>query len=349
VVSVFVHAPPVADAGADLTLDCIENTGTIGGNSSIGPDIQYTWYRDGQPLPDSDAAQLFIDLPGLYLLEVLDQSTGCMASSFVTVNAVSNDLAAGLEVLPAGCEFPDNGILSVVNLTGGTEPFRFALNGDPFVAFFVFEDLSPGPYTVTIQDASGCELVLEAELPAPAAFIVDVMSTGPPVVELGESVRLNLLTTLDPGLLDTIIWTPAPEDCPGCTAFDVSPAATTAYVVTVVDLNGCAVSDSLIIQVTKNRKVFIANAFSPNGDGVNDIFFIQGGPALLSIGSLMVFDRWGGQIYLGEALDPNDGTRGWNGISRGKAVPTGLYLYQAELIWLDGETTTVSGGIHLVR
>ncbi len=109
---------------------------------------------------------------------------------------------------------------------------------------------------------------------------------------------------------------------------------------------GC---DSLILLQLDYHKVFIPNAFSPNGDGYNDIFTVFGGADLEEVKSLRIFSRWGELIYDGQALPPGDYARGWNGEFRGETLPAGLYTYVAEVRMADGQEKAFSGEVELVR
>jgi gliding motility-associated-like protein len=89
-------------------------------------------------------------------------------------------------------------------------------------------------------------------------------------------------------------------------------------------------------------KVFIANAFSPNGDGLNEMFIINN-DAIQRI-QLAVYNQWGEKVF--ETTDP---TRGWNGTFRGKVQPSGVYMYVARIEYFDGKVETRKGTINLIR
>lgn len=109
---------------------------------------------------------------------------------------------------------------------------------------------------------------------------------------------------------------------------------------------GC---DSLIHLDLDFFKIFFPNAFSPNDDAVNDQFTVFGGPGLDRILSLDVFDRWGGFVWEGRDLAPNDEAGGWDGKRNGKPLPEGIYLYNAILLLEDGSRKSHSGSLLLIR
>jgi gliding motility-associated-like protein len=89
--------------------------------------------------------------------------------------------------------------------------------------------------------------------------------------------------------------------------------------------------------------------FSPNGDGVNDLFKVEGN-TIVSVLSLRIFDRWGGLVYERYGLNPAD-KDGWDGTFNGKELNPGVYVYRAELLHDDERMTTevIRGDITLVR
>jgi len=89
--------------------------------------------------------------------------------------------------------------------------------------------------------------------------------------------------------------------------------------------------------------VFIPNAFSPNGDGNNDILYIHGLDPLQSF-EFIVFNRWGQQVWSTTTM-----ANGWDGTTDGKPNPTGVYAYMIKVSNPDGSTETKSGNITLMR
>ena len=97
------------------------------------------------------------------------------------------------------------------------------------------------------------------------------------------------------------------------------------------------------------RQVFIPNAFSPDGDGFNDYFFVNTGIDVEIIQSLKIFDRWGSLVFSNNNLLPNDFESGWNGFMNGKEANMGVYIYLVEILFIDGKVETFSGDLSLVK
>ena len=116
---------------------------------------------------------------------------------------------------------------------------------------------------------------------------------------------------------------------------------------------GVAISDTVQVEVIsrsntacaeQEAKVYIPNAFSPNEDGRNDTFqpFLQFGEP--TVYTLTIYDRWGSQLF-----QTTDIKQGWDGKSRGKSVPVGLYAYHIRIEQANGQVIERSGEVSLLR
>ncbi len=118
------------------------------------------------------------------------------------------------------------------------------------------------------------------------------------------------------------------------------------YQQTISTNAGC---DSIVNLTLTHYAVYLPNIFSPNGDGMNDYFVINGGKDLETINDLRIFDRWGNQVFEQTNILPNNLNKGWNGQFDGKNTAEGVYLYTASLLMDDGLERAVSGMVTLVR
>ena len=94
-------------------------------------------------------------------------------------------------------------------------------------------------------------------------------------------------------------------------------------------------------------KLFIPNAFTPNEDGINDIYYISNSG--FESFDFTVFDRWGNQVFLNAHFQPNDETEGWDGTFRGKVLNGGVFVWVAKVVFKDGTTEVLSGDVTVVR
>ena len=95
---------------------------------------------------------------------------------------------------------------------------------------------------------------------------------------------------------------------------------------------GCVDSVIKIIEVMEDMNVFIPNSFTPNGDGMNDIFNVKGLGFKQEGFSMEVFDRWGHSMFFSK-----DVTKGWDGTVKGSVAQDGVYIYKIKAVGVNGE------------
>ena len=137
--------------------------------------------------------------------------------------------------------------------------------------------------------------------------------------------------------------------CNNCFPVTATPPEDITYELTVIDQNGCSSTEEINIFVQKIRSVYIPNAFSPNGDGINDRFTIFGGPNVEKVNTFKIFSRWGEALFEGTDFLANDLTKGWDGIFRGEKMDAGVYIFFTEVQFLDGQTEIFKGDLILIR
>lgn len=136
-------------------------------------------------------------------------------------------------------------------------------------------------------------------------------------------------------------------NCDTCTSAVIRPDTAITYTITVTDSIGCQSSMQLrLIPVEECGEglVVVPNAFTPNGDGNNDVLFARSS----SIGRILnfdVYDRWGKRIF-----NTNNLNVGWDGTADGANAESGVYVYHLQYICpLDNSTITVTGNVTLIR
>ncbi len=353
-VTVFIDATPIADAGADLELNCLVDIVTLGGpGTSTGAGLQYQWgAANGSPIPLPNIAFTEVEQADTYTLVVTNADNGCSSSDQVVVTSQITSPTATVEIQQVTCNETRNGSIFVTNIANGEAPFEYSLNGGDFTFKNEFNFLSPGAYTLVVRDQNGCDTTLQIELAQPEALDVELQAdtdTDPPTIVQGDSVHLKVLLSKPESAITSIVWTPDTIGCSTCfTAFD-RPMEQTVYSVRVTDENGCVATDELLIFVQQIERIFIPTAFSPNGDGINDMFYVSAAPEVQLIKSFRIANRWGTLVYSRENFPPNDPTLGWDGLFNGQRGSIGVYVYVAELEMANGEVIVVSGDVALMH
>ncbi|MEM9526887.1 MAG: T9SS type B sorting domain-containing protein [Bacteroidota bacterium] len=107
--------------------------------------------------------------------------------------------------------------------------------------------------------------------------------------------------------------------------------------------------DRIDVDFENCRKIYLPNAFSPNGDGINDRWFPQDDGDVEVIHRLIIFSRWGEQLYEALELEPNRADLGWDGELNGRPMPPGVYVWAIDATYRDGVRGTMEGSLQLVR
>ena len=150
-----------------------------------------------------------------------------------------------------------------------------------------FGGLSAGNYTVYIQDVNGCESAVPTLVEEP--FELDIDLGVDVTVELGASVQLFAQVNTSEPL--TYSWTPATGlSCSDCPNPVMTGTESTIYEVTITNEAGCTATDDIFVEVDNDRDVFIPNIFSPDNDGTNDVFFVNGGIGVEQVDIFRVYD-----------------------------------------------------------
>lgn len=201
-------------------------------------------------------------------------------------------------------------------------------------------------YTVSGSDAYNCFSSTDQVMVKVNA--VPRVNAGPDTTMMaGYPAQLRPAYTAD---VTKVKWDPSTFlTCSDCKTPIVNPSYSTTYTVFAYNEEGCFSKDVINVFATCTREnLFIPNTFSPNGDGVNELFYPRG-RGIEKIKSLKIFNRWGQLIYSRENFFANDQSAGWNGKHSGKDVSTDVYVYMIDLVCENGNIITLKGDIALVK
>lgn len=192
-------------------------------------------------------------------------------------------------------------------------------------------------YYVTVTNPGGCT----------KKDTVKVTVLPLPTVDAGEDqtvVYLQTSATLEGAGSGTPIWSPDYFlSCLACYEPDASPRQTTTYTLTMIGANGCTASDDVVVEVEVPTEVFVPSAFSPNGDGNNDILFLRCYTAAAM--QFTVYDMWGQQLFY-----TDNPSIGWDGKVNGMAANIGLYTWTANVTFVNNAgQVQMAGEVNLVK
>ena len=166
-------------------------------------------------------------------------------------------------------------------------------------------------------------------------------------ITVGSSVDLVPKLSID---VTVVNWTPTGEIFRNNQdAITVKPKTNTEYTVEVKNKGGCAAKDRVnVLVVCNGSNVFLPNLFSPNSDGVNDIFYPRG-TGLYKIKTLKVFNRWGETVFAKSSFNANDPSAGWDGNYKGTKLNADTFIFIMDLICDNNSVLTLNGNVALVR
>lgn len=158
----------------------------------------------------------------------------------------------------------------------------------------------------------------------------------------GDFLEIEALV-LSVAPLSSYIWqTPDTIICADCPNIEITPQKSDFIELTVNNEAGCFASDSKFILV--ERPVYVPNVFSPNYDGINDVFYIQTKHPV-QIKKWQIFNRWGDLIFAKSNIFTNDISEAWDGRFKGEPLEKGIYVWQLELEYLNGDSVFLSGDV----
>jgi gliding motility-associated-like protein len=190
-------------------------------------------------------------------------------------------------------------------------------------------------YQVIATTADGCKD--SAKISIVAKTLPTVSAGDDKIISVGETATLNGMTN---DSNNTILWSP-PDFLNNVSLLqpNSNPTQDIEYTITATSPFGCGIAtDQVTVSVFKG--LFIPNSFTPNGDGINDIWRIPALPAFPGA-EIFIYNRYGNLVY-----QLNDNARGWDGRYKGVAASEGAYIY---VINLKNGTAPVKGSLLLIR
>ena len=261
-------------------------------------------------------------------------------------NAEFCNVTFTVETSEVACHGTATGKITIT-ITDGTPPFLYSIDGgNTFFTENIFNNILAGSYEVFVEDAIGCDHSQEIIMWEPFELAVN----------FGESLNISLGSSIQlapsiVGSVDLIEWSSSIDEifsCTDCFAPTIMPLESQSIYLQITDANGCTASDSIFIEVIKPIDLFIPNAFSPNGDGNNDMFTIFPGQSITEIKKFIVFNNWGNKVYESFNIYPN-WNDGWNGKFNGKPLNIGVFAYMVEAEYIDGRIEVFYGDVTITH
>ncbi len=201
-------------------------------------------------------------------------------------------------------------------------------------------------YTATLTDSVGCFT---------SSVDVVVHLKALPTVDAGPDQVLPYYSnfTISPTYGNNIVsylWTPSDQlNCTSCPDPTGTLAQKETYTITVTSDSGCVAQDKITIFVEcKDSNLLLPNAFTPNNDNLNDVFY----PITRGIQTILdfsIYNRAGQLVYHRKNFPPNDKSYGWKGFIKSQPVSTAVFVYTIEALCDSGEKIFKKGSFVLIR
>jgi gliding motility-associated-like protein len=249
---------------------------------------------------------------------------GCTTIGYINI-AQPEQLRNTLSVVDEKCSNNQGSVTA--NVQGGVQPYTYQWNNGSTAASL--QQIGAGNYSLQVTDANGCTLSSTASVKN-IVNPINLFLGNDTTVCAGEKVTLNA------GNFSSYIW----QDGSSGSTFTVTN--TGRYSVMVTDADGCTATDVIEVTVDCSDIVF-PSAFTPNNDGLNDLFGAAGSTGLIRNYSLKIFSRWAGIVF--ETKDPS---RKWDGRVDGIPANTGTFIWMATYELL-GKPRVQKGTLTLIR
>lgn len=330
-----IKSPEITIAASADTI-CQGETVTFAANSNAGSNASYVWKVNGTAVPGSGA---IFSSSSLQDNDVVSCNLMLLpaARCFTSRGAVSNDVLVHVKNIPApalqvqainaiGCKGEKLAFAAHPSNAGSITQYQWKVNGNTVSS-------STSSFTSSLlEDGDKVSCVIQIQnssCPATTAIasnVVTVQVKPAPLISFSPTeitIAVGKQVTLSPKVAGNPVsytWTPAQlvNDPSGTSPTTLPLTVDKELWLAVTDANGCKATASIWVKVL--HPLYMPNAFTPNGDGKNDVFRIPP-RALLNLQEFSIFNSWGEVVF-----STSDRAAGWNGTYKGEKQH-GLFVY----------------------
>lgn len=257
--------------------------------------------------------------PGNYSVKITD-ANGCETTSN---SSIADDSELKIQTTGTDICVGDKATISTASIPNAT--YQWYYNGTPLTGATNLSFVTPVAGTYTLTATTSCGTYTSNPIEINVRVLTNVSVSNSVIICSGETVQLQAAGGVDyawnpeTGLDNAYVSNPV-----------ASPDKTTDYTVTVKDQYGCKASATVTVTVMCDT-LDIPNGFSPNGDGIND-FFVIDGISNFPGNVLFIYNRWGNLVYKKrEYSNTWDGRSNINGVMFEQELPNGTYYYILDL------------------
>lgn len=335
-VDVLVNPLPDVTASSDDEEVCFGDAMTLMGGGAA----TYTWdfgAIDGVPFTPGPIGTTIYTVTGT-------SAEGCVSTATISIDIID------CEPVYAGFTFDDNicvgDCITLTDTSVGSTIQTWAWDFGGAVDPNTSSEVSPticftnvGEFNISLTITSLYGQVSTAVHSITVNALPVMTTRTDTIITLGGQADLIATSTSD----GSYTWTPENNiDCADCPITWASPLDSTTYNVVLIDENGCKTEGDVIVLVNFVKGVGVPSAFSPNGDGNNDILYVKG--LGLAAVNLVVYNRYGEVVF-----ETKDQEEGWDGTFKGRMENPGVFTWTLHYNFFTGDKGYQDGNVTLMR
>ena len=304
-------------------------------NETIGDDNSYWDFGNGETSTQDNITKTYN--AGIYPIHLYAKGLGCIDTTLINLEVFPKPMVTVIKDSSI-CEGD-----SIQLFGSGGENYLWEPNSglsNPTISNPIASPDFTTNYRLTVTDTNSCSDTRNVQLTIYNQPKIQLFDDT--LIYLGEDLKL-----IERNNNANVIysWTPSTGlSCTDCPNPKAKPLVTTKYILRTTDLIGCfEFTDSITVEVHDGFTTDIPKAFSPNGDGVNDIIYVRG----WGIKELLIFEiynRWGEKIF-----ETNDQTIGWDGTYKGQPQAIDTYIFVVKALGYNDNVIEKKGNITLLR
>ena len=323
---------------------CYDNDNTIKVNINNPSEYNFTWSPSDKIISGQGTNIVVVHPTEVvnYVVTIENTYYGCLSEAAIqpdvtqaidfTVSAPEQFCFNQTVTLHLEIQNPDN-------YTYDWSPSNLITNGDKTTdpTVLISENQI---FSVTVTDNNtGCTQVssVNADIASPTTVTINALPDF--TIFEGDTLDLFIENPIDNAQYE---WSTGENG----TVITVNNTDDAVYTVTVTDANGCTASDDVTVTVRKAKcddsDVFIPNAFTPNGDGANDILYVRS--HFVDELTFVIYNRWGQEVF--STKDPN---AGWDGTFQNKDLEPDAFAYYIHVLCVNGFKYSKRGNVTLIR
>jgi gliding motility-associated-like protein len=326
--------PTITVSSAVGNTICPSSTITINANGTTN----YTW----NPTPNfsnTNGSSVIVSPLNNTTYTVIGNANGCIDTSEISIYIANNPTITATSATICSAQSGSISSSGGITYTWSPSTTLNTANGSNVIA----SPLTTTIYTVSGSSILGCVGSITTQVDVIPSPTITIIQNPSGILKIGDVVELSATSSAN-----TYTWEPISFlSCSNCANPNASPSITTEYCVTSANAN-CTHSVCITVEIetpcATNETLGLPTAFSPNGDGVNDEYCLQGWNECVESFSILIYDRWGEKVFT-----TNDPNFCWDGKLLGKICDSAVFTYYAKAKLTNGTSFSKKGNITLIK